>query len=302
MGCDYPIKAYRPPGGGKLVFNGAKGIQNTYALQVPCGNCMGCKLEKARQWMVRMVCESSLYDENCFVTLTYDDQHVPADYGLDARHVQLFFKRLRWTIAENQDDRRIRHYTACEYGGKTGRPHYHPIIFNWWPPDATFHFQNKFGDHVYKSSILTATWGMGDVTVGRVTPRSCGYVARYVTKKIKGNDDYAHDHYHRLSPIDGQFYNVTPEFALMSSKPGIGYNWAKKFKHDYYPKGFITIDGKKQGAPQFFMDMLSDEEKREVFHFRRRQFVQPRSERFMERKIAREGVRNAKITPLKREL
>ena len=298
MGCDYPLKGFRPPGGGRLVFNPSKGIQSTGALQVPCGNCVGCKLEKARQWALRMQHESLFHDHNSFLTLTYDDAHLPHDYGLDKEHVQLFTKRLRRRIEPTL----IRFFACGEYGEQKGRPHYHAIIFGWSPPDGVFLFNSRHGNAIYTSAMLQDTWGMGVCSFGKVTPQSCGYTARYAMKKVRGADDYAADYYHRCSPVDGRMYNVQPEFALMSNRPGIGANFADTYKSDYYPSGFVTVDGKKQAAPRYYLNRLTEEEQHEVKRLRARGSTQPRSERTMERKIAREGVRNARIQPLKREL
>lgn len=291
MGCDYPLKGFRPPGGGKLVFNGAKGIQNTGALQVPCGNCMGCSIRKAGDWSTRMYNESLCWDRNCFVNLTIAPEHLLAHNSIMVRSFQLFMMRLRRRLG----DRHIRFYACGEYGDRSGRPHYHAIIYNWSPDDQVFHFTNKHGDKLYTSAFLDDVWGWGQCTVGEVTLKSCGYTARYVTKKIRGSDQFHKDHYRRCSPIDGKMYDVLPEFALMSMRPGIGDNFAKKYKSDYYPSGFITVDGQKRPVPQYYLDKLTDEERKVLKFARLRQKVQPRSERTMERKVAREGVRNSRV-------
>lgn len=97
MPCYHPLsgwysKTRNASGKRSIVFN----LQEAYKdkpLQVPCGRCIGCRLEKARQWAVRCMHEASLYDKNCFVTLTYDEDYCPE--SLIPEHFVLFMKRLR---------------------------------------------------------------------------------------------------------------------------------------------------------------------------------------------------------------
>lgn len=91
MTCFHPIPAYRDGDGPIQFHDTGKGRP----IEIPCGQCIGCRLERSRQWAMRCVHEASLHDDNCFVTLTYNDQHIPSDAGLRHRDYQLFMKRLR---------------------------------------------------------------------------------------------------------------------------------------------------------------------------------------------------------------
>lgn len=263
MACLFPVKAYRSaeinPSTGKrpLVFKVTQAHREDDFLEVPCNNCIGCKLEHARQWSMRMMHEARYYEHNCFLTLTYDDQHVPRSYGLELRDLQLFFKRLRKALGHQQ----IRYFACGEYGDLGGRPHYHAIVFNFDPPDKVFHGKSESGENVYSTEVVTGHWQGGFATTQEVTHRSCGYVARYVTKKIKGADEYQAQHYYRRSPIDGEMHSVRPEFAVMSRRPGIGKRFADEFKSDFYPSGYLIVDGIKQSPPRFYLDQLSQEER-----------------------------------------
>ena len=99
MPCYSPLTGYvsrEPSKNGKfpIVFDPKKGWIDR-SVTVPCGQCIGCLLERSRQWAMRCSHEASLYDENCFITLTYDDEHLPPDGCLNKEHFQKFMKRLR---------------------------------------------------------------------------------------------------------------------------------------------------------------------------------------------------------------
>lgn len=274
-------------------------MQSTGAMEIPCHNCMGCKLDKAYQWSVRMMHESKLYDENCFITLTYNDEACPQNYGLDLRHLQLFFKRLRKSLG----DRKIRFFACGEYGDDNGRPHYHAIVFNYDPPDKLKHSVNDLGQINYTSETLESLWSHGFATTAAVEHASCSYVARYVTKKIRSDDTFGADRYYRLSPIDGAFHQVRPEFAVMSRRPGLGTAYVEQFKSDFYPSGYIVVDGVRKAVPAFYKSKLTEGEqdflKRQS---RNRALAKDRVEKTMERRLARAAVRDARIQNLKRKL
>lgn len=170
---------------------------------VPCGKCDSCIETRTKQWAARCVLEASLYPKNSFITLTYNDNSLPR-YGLCKPDVQKFLKRLRKYL----DGKKIRYYCCGEYGPNgTHRPHYHMIIFNWFPDDAKYFKPSNFGDgNLYTSKCLQDLWPFGFSLVGEVTYQSCAYVARYCLKKQK-------------------FDNKYKCFSLMSLKPGIGYSF-----------------------------------------------------------------------------
>ena len=114
MYCVQPITIQVRPDG--------KALQN---LEVPCGKCIGCRIAKRKEWSLRMLHELTYHPQSSFVTLTYDDYHLPPCCSLKKRHLQLFLKRLR----KNLGERRIKYFACGEYGGQTMRPHYHAILF-----------------------------------------------------------------------------------------------------------------------------------------------------------------------------
>lgn len=300
MGCDFPLKAYRseqlsPSGKRLLTFNPLNAVNSTSPMEIPCNNCMGCKLERSRQWAVRIMHESKLYDLNCFLTLTYSDETVPEDYSLNLRHAQLFIKRLRKSLPQ-----RIRFYLCGEYGDLLGRPHYHAIIFNHDFPDKTL-FKRINGKPHYQSDLLTNLWQLGHATTSDVTYESAAYCARYVTKKIKTNDEFGLNRYFRLSPIDGKYHLVKPEFSVMSRRPGLGHKYVEQFKSDFYPSGFVVVNGVKQAPPRYYVQQLKEDEQSRLKRAARRKSLVYKPHTTTERRLARAAVRDARISKLKRE-
>lgn len=251
MPCYAPIRAWRSrvinsSGKRSLVFK-ADQAEGSECFEIPCGRCIGCRLEYSRQWAIRCVHETQLHLYNCFVTLTFNEENLPATGSISVRDLQLFFKKLRQRIKRYEDnnqvplDKRTKiKYIACgEYGDENRRPHYHAIIFGFFPFDAKAYSKNHQGDTLFTSEFLSDVWSNGFVTVGHATFSSCAYVSRYVIKKIKG--DSAEEHYGGL----------TPEFLISSRKPPIGGDWYDKYKNDLYGD-FIIVDGRKLSVPKAY--------------------------------------------------
>lgn len=288
-------------------------------MEVPCNNCIGCKLEYARQWSIRIMHEKRYYAESCFISLTFDDQHVPQDYGLSVRTLQLFMKKYRRSLTMTMEHRRLEHshhirrycqhhttkirFFGCgEYGDLNGRPHYHAIIFNHDWPDKVFHSTSDAGEKIYTSEALRRLWGNGIVSTQDVTHKSAAYVARYVTKKLKTSDAFGADRYHRLSPIDGAFHSVAPEFSTKSNRPGLGTKFALEFKRDFYPSGFLVVDGVRQAPPKFYVSKLAEGEQERLKRQARRLSLKNKPHTTTERRLGRAAVRDARIARLQRKL
>lgn len=212
---------------------------------IPCGQCIGCKLEHSRQWAIRCSHEASIYKNNSFITLTYNDQNLPANGSLNPRHFTLFIKKLR----KKYSPKTIRYYHCGEYGEKYGRPHYHACLFNHAFTDQRLFKENKNG-RLYTSKTLTKLWGLGHASVGSVTFQSAAYVARYILKKITG--DQAERHYEYIDPESGEVHIRKPEYTTMSRRPGIGAAWLAKYSSDVYPDDFVVINGSKMRPPKYY--------------------------------------------------
>lgn len=205
-------------------------------IYVPCGQCVGCRLEYSRQWAMRCVHEFETAGRvGSFITLTYNPDNLPPDGKVHKDHVQKFFKRLRKKFGNG-----IRFFACGEYGHNFKRPHYHAIIFGLQFTDLMIHTV-KHGYQYYRSPTLERLWPYGFSLVGNVTFESAAYVARYVFKKQKGDD------------VDD---SLQP-FVLMSRMPGLGHDWYNKYKSQIYPNDFIVIrDGITCKPPQYYDSLL----------------------------------------------
>lgn len=198
---------------------------------IPCGKCIGCQLDYSKQWATRCILEASQYERNCFVTLTYDDAHLPKDGHVHKSVFSSFMKRLR----RKYPDTMIRFFACGEYGSddNTSRPHYHAILFN-------FDFDDKIpiSKTLCRSKALEEVWTYGISSVGACSFASCGYVARYCMKKRSGESKFK------------------DEFVLMSRMPGIGKNYYLDKKQLLFLSDYVYGDfgnGKfKAPIPRFF--------------------------------------------------
>jgi len=264
MPCYHPLKGYRsrvlnPSGKRSIVFNPSQGFLDQ-PLTVPCGQCIGCRLERSRQWAIRCHHEASLHEKNCFITLTYAPEHLPSVSVIHTRktyqylvkkHFQDFMKRLRFHYGTG-----IRYFHCGEYGEKNARPHYHACLFNFDFPDKEL-WRNVHKNKLYTSEILGRLWPFGFSTIGDVTFESAAYVARYITKKITGPN--AISHYNDHDPCTGEiFAERIPEYTTMSLKPGIGAGWMQKYHADVYPKDEIIMREKKLKPPKYY-DKIFDQ-------------------------------------------
>lgn len=211
---------------------------------IPCRHCLGCRIDYSRQWANRMCLELKDNPVAIFVTLTYDNEHLPlvestdpvgsgSDFvaTLSKRDFQLFFKRLRKAFP----DKRIRYYLAGEYGKKfTKRPHGHAIIYGLGLsdfPDLYFDQYNKLGQPLFRSDTFEKIWQGGRCSISEVNYQTCAYVARYTLKKHYGES--------RM-----ELFGALPEFNLSSRRPGIGLSQYEKIissDSDYVT--FRTSDG-----------------------------------------------------------
>lgn len=208
--------------------------------KVDCGQCLGCRLERSRDWAVRCVHEAQLWPSNLFVTLTYSDSELPAGGSLVKRHFQLFMKRLR----KEYPGRRISFFHCGEYGEVSFRPHYHALLFNVEFPDKVLWKRGAHGD-LFVSSTLSRLWPHGFSSIGAVTFESAAYVARYVMKKVTG--ELASDYY------GGRL----PEYCTMSLRPAIGKRWFERYRNDCYPSDSLWVKGRLCKPPRYYDRLLS---------------------------------------------
>lgn len=246
MACFHPLTAWRSRDG-SIVFHDRGGGDQ---IQLACGQCVGCRLERSRQWAVRCVHESKMHDDNCFITLTYDNDHVPYDGGLRYSDFQKFMKRLRKRFGPE-----VRFYMAGEYGENYGRPHFHACLFGCDFPDRKVFGKTGSGFNIYRSAILERLWPFGFSSVADFSFESAAYVARYVMKKITG--DAAKAHYEVVDSMSGEIFNRSPEFNQMSRRPGIGALWFSQYgMSDVVVRDAVVINGVEATVPRYYDKLL----------------------------------------------
>lgn len=255
MPCYYPLTAWKSAdlddinsknGKVKMVFREDQGFPNTKT-ELPCGKCIGCRIDKARMWAARITNESSLYDWNCFITLTYKND----PWSLNKHDIAQFIKKLRIyetreAKKENRTPRRIRFFQCGEYGELFSRPHHHIILFNYWPKDAR-HFKTHKRKPIFLSKAISNLWPHGIHSIQELTYDSAAYCAKYVLKKINGEQQEEH------------YQGRLPEFTTMSLKPGIGADWYEKYASDVYNHDRLVLDSHRTFRPPKYYDSMHEQ-------------------------------------------
>lgn len=246
MPCYHPLTAYRSADGSIVFYDRGTGDQ----LQLSCGQCVGCRLERSRQWAVRCVHEASMHEQNCFITLTYSDEFVPYDGGLRYPDFQRFMKRLRKYFKH-----KVRFYMCGEYGETFGRPHFHACLFGLDFPDRVVFGTTDAGFNIFTSDILSSLWPYGFSSVADFSFESAAYVARYVMKKVTG--DAAASHYEVYDHVSGEIFNRSPEFNHMSLRPGIGALWFERYGlSDVAVRDAVVVNGVECTVPRYYDKLL----------------------------------------------
>lgn len=304
MTCFHPLTAYRDTVNGGVIFEQQPGAWEK--LQLACGQCKGCRIDKSKEWAARIVHEAHMHNEKCFITLTYNTENLPLDGSLNKRHFQLFMKRLR----KHYNDKKIRFFHCGEYGEQMDRPHYHACLFGVDFTDRVPHSVSN-GVVTYVSDTLEKIWGKGFCTVGELEYASAAYCARYIMKKITG--DKAEDHYRRTviseyGEVLGEF-QLQPEYITMSlgRKPGqgIGGSFYEKYKSDFYPSDECPVPGRgvHKKVPKYY-DRLLEADDPETFNQikqRRSEFHDKHAHDFTPQRLAqREKVKEAQLQKLPR--
>lgn len=277
LSCSKPLKAFvvgHKSDGRKIIkfannscdIYNYDGLFSNESIEIPCGQCIGCRLQYSRQWADRCIMELNYHRSAYFITLTYSDEFINGEndvrrYYVDEetgeakvslslckRHLQLFFKRLRKQFSKCD----IRYYACGEYGDQTLRPHYHLIVFGLELDDLRFYKLSGLKDVYFNSESLDKVWSkdgksIGYAVVGKVTWETCAYTARYVLKKAKG-----------MTAKKYEQFNMEPEFVLMSRKPGIGRLYYDEYKDDMFEYGSMYLSSDKGsikvGIPRYFKD------------------------------------------------
>lgn len=242
-------------------------------LRLPCGQCTGCRLKRSAEWATRCMHEAKTHTHNCWLTLTYDDEHLPRKYwtgltdkhgkrlysgSLDKSDVQRFVRSLRKALGrkhipsellyDTQPPRgnadmgfhpiprpNLRYYYGGEYGEtRTRRPHYHLCLFGIQFADAKHLLDTDAGFRLYESPILKTYWPHGQHRLSELTWETAAYTARYVMKKITGDTKKQVKNYTKINHETGELITIEPEFNDMSRRPGVANQWYERYKNDVY--------------------------------------------------------------------
>lgn len=278
-----------PTGKYSIVFTPKEGYRDM-EIKIPCGNCIGCRLERSRQWAVRCLHEAQMHDANSFITLTFNPENLPEYGSLQKDIFTRFMKRFRRKLetyhafctldqkpikktrkkVKGHQPYKIRYFHGAEYGDELMRPHHHVIIFGFdFPDKEEWKINGRKGIKLYRSKLLEELWvnpetneSLGYSSIGEATFDSMAYVARYCTKKINGKE--ADDHYNTgelITDSDGNESCVylQPEYATFSKFPPLGKEYYDKYKEDMWATDSVTVNGFQVLPPKYYFKVLEKE-------------------------------------------
>ena len=205
-------------------------------IDVPCGQCLLCRIARRKEWSMRMLHELDRYEDSVFLTLTYNDTNLPENASLRRTDLQKFWKRLRKQL--DREGRKIRYFACGEYGSQTQRPHYHAIVYG-----LSLRRQDKqlvmdcwpFCD--WNPAIIKGSFGL-------VEADSIRYVAQYIDKKYTGD----------LAETEYTLKGREPVFKVQSL--GIGKTWALQNAQQIKQQGYISLYGVKHRIPRYYAQKL----------------------------------------------
>lgn len=225
--CVSPRIAWQKLSGGELVFSDHQPFDVARKYILPCGKCIECRRAQANEWAIRCLCEASLHKKNCVLTLTYNDENVPSQ--LVKKDYQNFLKSLRQEVGQ------LRYFLSGEYGEKSGRPHFHAVIFGWCPEDAVF-FKKDGKRCFYRSPLIERLWDKGYSLVDiEMTLDAVKYSANYMQK------------------LEEVYGDLQKPFCAMSLKPGIGYG---AITRKMFEDGKIWHNGIWYPIPRYFYKVV----------------------------------------------
>lgn len=233
--------------------------------------------------------EAATHNANCYITLTYDEQHLPADHCLKLEHYQAFIKSLRKKLAKTNTN--IRYYHCGEYGDRSLRPHYHAILFGYDFTADKKHLTTRHDTPVYTSQLLAETWPYGLHEITTLTLRAARYVAKYVAKA------HADIKTEFVDKTTGEVFDLTPEYSTMSRRPGLGSEFFHRYRSIFTRDTYTVLDGLKLATPRYYDRLLDqvDPEALEDIQHRRAASIKHRKGTTQERKDQQERAIQAKL-------
>ena len=238
-------------------------------VELPCKKCAGCRMDIARDFGHRATHEAQMHEWNCFVTLTYDDEHLPFRGHLQRRDLDAFIVSVRSKFRAV----RIKHLSVGEYGSRRLRPHYHVCLFGVWFPDSVVAGKSQSGFRQWESKVLSSLWGKGRCTINELCAETAEYCARYSLKKV-GDDAHW-----RVDPRTGEGYRLEPEFMRVSK--GLGLSWFETYHGDVLAHDrLVTKRGQVAPVPRYYLRKLREwceDDYQAVMERRRAEFSRERA-------------------------
>lgn len=218
---------------------------------IPCGQCLNCRRNRAFRWKTRILMELDDYepDQACFLTLTYDDDHIPDRGLLRYKDVQDFLKKLRESVRRDSPDTRLRFFTAAEYGEQTSRPHYHLAIFGYDFFDDNradvllTHYSHDMKP-LYTNSRISDCWDKGIAEFAELSEGSASYIAGYCVKKLED------------AAAVGK--SIQP-FIRMSLKPALGSRYLSRHLDEILATESYSFRGQTRHLDRFSLRVLLKE-------------------------------------------
>lgn len=225
------------------------------SMQLPCGRCVGCRLDRARAWSVRILHEAKLYPTTWFCTFTYRDEDLPKSLSLEYGDFQSMMRRLRdrvrGEVAGPKGGYPLRFFVAGEYGTLRCRPHFHAMLFNLRTRDEV-----RLENDSFRSKILEDVWQKGSVDLKLLTARRASYVSGYALKKIRSRGMFYED---VVDSSTGEVLRRRKEFIEMSRRPGLGAWFYERFKGDLFPLDYAIVEGKRNKVPRYYWERFRRE-------------------------------------------
>lgn len=238
--CLFPIRASYPPkpeggrhftykGRGKLIFNPDGDIL------LPCQKCILCLKKRASEWALRAQHEISLHKENCFITLTYDEYHLPT-----RENMKKAFKQFMDSLRKKIHPRKIGYIVSHEYGEKKKRIHHHVLIFGYQPTDMVYLKTTPKGNKLFTAKEIKSIWKHGFHNIGDANGKTAYYIASYALKSKT----------HTITERQtGEIVEVSDKFDC-SKRPGIGLR--------YLEKNYKQLIQSKTHLPRYYKKKLED--------------------------------------------
>lgn len=272
MACEKPSRAWQRGAGGRLRFKKPEpGDSIGFSeLEVPCGTCILCREEYARQTAVRIHHEAMMHEYSAFITLSYNDENLPQHNSLQYEDIHRFWKRERQRL-DRKYGIKLRHYTVGEYGDKTTRPHYHACIFGY-PYLENRIIMRETPTLLWTTPELEHSWGLGFVSVGALNFTTAAYTASYITKKLRSKQQYV-----RIDETTGELIKLEQPRAFMSDN--LGKTWWDKYGKYLETNDQIIINGMKQKPPKAYDKWLGKKDEKKL-----RQIKEERKKKAIENK------------------